>query len=37
VDVGGGGENGVAAVEAATRLLITVSTFTNDCFTLANT
>jgi hypothetical protein len=27
----------MVSVEAATRLLITVSTFANDCFTLANT
>jgi hypothetical protein len=37
MDVGGCGEEATAAVEAATRLLIAVSTFVNACSTLANT
>jgi len=31
VDVGGGGEDAVAAAEVATRLLIVASTFANAC------
>jgi hypothetical protein len=34
---GGGGEFAAAANEAAARLLIAISTFTNDCSTLAKT
>jgi hypothetical protein len=37
VGVGGGGEDVVVAVEAATRLPIAVSIFANACSTLAKT